>query len=282
DQELVLAGPRQAYVSGPAQMRHNREKVIEITGALLPGRRLPRCWGFFAGTMFWAGPDFFRPFLLCNTQIQSFEDDNTRNDGQLAHGLERMFGALETITGKRIGLTEFGDRGPLDGTIHVTQAPERPWEGSFMRVLKSHALRLSGELPFAPTPQGRGHRSASARAQELIKGIESFAAGWGARARERYPKLCPHARGPLNLLWWTATLQLLPRLRSRYDIRAQALMASSALFDRAWYLNRYPDVRAEGVDPAFHYVTQGLAEYRDPSPLFDTGWYVTYYPDIAA
>jgi lipopolysaccharide biosynthesis protein len=280
DGELVLAGPRQAYVSGPAQMMHNREKVIEIAGALLPRRRLPPRWGFFAGTMFWARPDFFRPFLQCNTQIQSFEVDNTRHDGQLAHGYERMFGALATMTGKRIGLTDLGDRGPLDGMMNVTQAPGHPWEGSFMRVLKSHALRLSGELPFAPAPHGRAQRRGSTRAQELIKGIESFAAQRTARVREGYPIFWRHARRPIKLAWWTATLQLFPRLRSRYDI--QALVASSTLFDRDWYLDRYPDVRAEGVDPAFHYVRRGLAEYRDPSPLFDTGWYATYYPDIAA
>ncbi len=282
DPELVLAGPRPAYLSGTTNMMHNRQKVAEITQALLPGQGLPSRWGFFGGTMFWARPDFFRPFLRCDDRSLSFEDDNTRHDGQLAHGLERMFGALVTVAGKRVGLTEFGDCGPLDGTIHVTQAPGHPREGSFMRVLKSHALRLSGELPFAPEPQGGPQKRASTRGQELIEAIEGFASAWAARARGRHPKLWRYARRPLKLIWWTATLQLLARLRSRYDIPAQTLVASSALFDRAWYLNRYPDVRAEGVDPAFHYVRQGLAEYRDPSPLFDTGWYATYYPDIAA
>jgi lipopolysaccharide biosynthesis protein len=273
DPELVLVGPRQVYLSGPAQMTYNREKVAEIAHALLPGRTLPSQWGFFAGTMFWARPEFFQPFLTCDGRILPFEEDNTRHDGQLAHGYERIFGVLATTARKRIGLTEFGGNAPLDGTIRVTQAPGRPWEGSFMRVLKGHALALSGHLPFGPEPRPHAR---SGRLRALVN-------DWSERASNRFPRLSRRARRPLKLLWWTATLQIIPRLRSYHHWRAQAReVRSSPLFDRAWYLNRYPDVRTAGVDPAFHYVAYGGTDYRDPSPLFDSGWYATYYPDIAA
>jgi glycosyltransferase involved in cell wall biosynthesis len=45
------------------------------------------------------------------------------------------------------------------------------------------------------------------------------------------------------------------------------------LFDSAWYLERYPDVAATGVDPLDHYLWRGAAEMRDPSPLFDARRY---------
>jgi lipopolysaccharide biosynthesis protein/GT2 family glycosyltransferase len=59
------------------------------------------------------------------------------------------------------------------------------------------------------------------------------------------------------------------------------LLASSPLFDRDWYLERYPDVRESGMDPALHYVELGAAEARNPGGEFDTQWYVAQYPDVA-
>lgn len=57
-------------------------------------------------------------------------------------------------------------------------------------------------------------------------------------------------------------------------------LAQSGLFDGAWYLARYEDVRAAGVDPLRHFITTGATEGRWPNPLFDTGWYVASYPDV--
>lgn len=55
-----------------------------------------------------------------------------------------------------------------------------------------------------------------------------------------------------------------------------------AVFDADWYLRRYPDVAASGVDPFRHYVKYGAAEGRDPSPLFAAAWYLARWPDVAA
>jgi hypothetical protein len=52
------------------------------------------------------------------------------------------------------------------------------------------------------------------------------------------------------------------------------------LFDRDWYLARYPDVRSAGVDPVLHYLDWGAAEGRNPSPSFDTEWYASGNPDV--
>ena len=60
------------------------------------------------------------------------------------------------------------------------------------------------------------------------------------------------------------------------------IVAGSHLFDREWYLGRYPDVAIAGVDAALHYVRHGAAEGREPGPGFDGRWYLQRYPDVAA
>jgi hypothetical protein len=52
-----------------------------------------------------------------------------------------------------------------------------------------------------------------------------------------------------------------------------ALIRASGLFDEDWYLRRYPDVAAAGIDPVEHYCRHGAAEGRNPSALFDTIYY---------
>ncbi|MFF7061219.1 glycosyltransferase [Pseudomonas sp. NPDC008258] len=47
-----------------------------------------------------------------------------------------------------------------------------------------------------------------------------------------------------------------------------------ALFDAAWYLQRYPDVANAGISPWEHYVANGFAEGREPGPNFNTAWYL--------
>jgi hypothetical protein len=52
------------------------------------------------------------------------------------------------------------------------------------------------------------------------------------------------------------------------------------LFDPAFYLRKYPDVAAAGVNPLCHYLKHGAAELRQPHPLFDPGFYLDRNPDI--
>ena len=51
-------------------------------------------------------------------------------------------------------------------------------------------------------------------------------------------------------------------------------------FDANWYRQRYPDVAEAGIDPLEHYLREGAAEGRNPSPFFDTNWYLAQNPDI--
>lgn len=60
----------------------------------------------------------------------------------------------------------------------------------------------------------------------------------------------------------------------------RSLLASSALFDPAFYLYRYPDVADAAVDPIGHYLVFGWREGRRPSPAFDGAWYLRRNPDV--
>ncbi len=62
-----------------------------------------------------------------------------------------------------------------------------------------------------------------------------------------------------------------------------ALAAIRLLFDRGWYLMRYPDIAASGIDPFDHFLTSGLAEGRSPCILFDPAFYLNQpgAPDTA-
>ena len=62
-------------------------------------------------------------------------------------------------------------------------------------------------------------------------------------------------------------------------VRDMRLVSKSRLFDKAWYLQRNPDVARAGVSPLRHYVRRGGFEGRDPNPHFSSDWYLSQYPD---
>jgi glycosyltransferase involved in cell wall biosynthesis len=66
--------------------------------------------------------------------------------------------------------------------------------------------------------------------------------------------------------------------REKAELR---LIKSANLFNRDWYLEHNPDVRAAGIDPALHYLRYGAREGRDPNPHFDSDWYLAENPDVA-
>ncbi len=50
------------------------------------------------------------------------------------------------------------------------------------------------------------------------------------------------------------------------------------LFRTSFYLRKYPDVAASGVNPLFHYLLHGAKEGRKPHPLFQPDYYSAQLP----
>ncbi len=75
---------------------------------------------------------------------------------------------------------------------------------------------------------------------------------------------------------------LLGRVLRHYGKQDIAVIAASPLFDRAWYLTRYPEVVASGVDPVRHYASEGVSLGYDPGPDFSTLDYLALNPDVIA
>jgi hypothetical protein len=60
------------------------------------------------------------------------------------------------------------------------------------------------------------------------------------------------------------------------------LVAASALFDAAWYLEQNPDAISSGLPPHVHYLRLGRAQRRNPGPHFDAVRYLADHPDVRA
>lgn len=77
------------------------------------------------------------------------------------------------------------------------------------------------------------------------------------------------------------------RVHARTKVANPALddisyIEASQSFDKPWYLRRYPDVAASGMDPIQHFVRHGVTEGRNPAEDFDTTFYLEHNPDVAA
>jgi GT2 family glycosyltransferase len=144
-------------------------------------------------------------------------------------------------------------------------------------ALRSELMRTSEE--------STGHQTALAHKTAEIEQLKA-STSWRITkplrwTGERFPGPTRHARRAVKLAWWALTFQLTSRLRDVWARRLQGkLIASSEFFDRDWYLDRYPDVRAAAADPALHYLNHGASEGRNPSALFDTEWYLGSNPDV--
>ncbi|MEJ0095245.1 MAG: rhamnan synthesis F family protein [Methylocella sp.] len=118
-------------------------------------------------------------------------------------------------------------------------------------------------LAEAKTPSQRDGSSTEAFLDELTS------------ARGQEPGLLSRSMPAQPTAPWPLCRRMLSRLARR--LRGPK---SNPLFDRDWYLRKYPDVEMSELDPYEHYLLHGAAEGRDPNPVFDTNWYIEQYPDV--
>ena len=75
-------------------------------------------------------------------------------------------------------------------------------------------------------------------------------------------------------------IQAVAAIHSRHLRRDAQEIRDSGIFDAGWYLARYPDVAATGIDALAHYLGPGWLEGRDPSPTISTDAWLAARPGI--
>jgi hypothetical protein len=138
----------------------------------------------------------------------------------------------------------------MEQAIDEAQARAAQAENALRNIETSTIWRATGPVRFALTRKPRAKRNV------------------GAALRARGVALAKQL--PLGLSG-----------RARLKENAQ-IIASSSLFDAEWYLERYPEARAAGGDPAHYFLTTGTVEHHHPGPEFDAEWYLDRNPDVAA
>jgi hypothetical protein len=119
------------------------------------------------------------------------------------------------------------------------------------------------------------HRVRSQAAAEIAR-AEAMMTHNPDRDRGRNPN---SIRKASRLFWKRRRLKTVAQpLELAEDLHA---IRNSLFFNSAHYLETNADVRAAGVDAAFHYLVHGGREGRDPGPFFSTKAYLARYPDVA-
>ena len=57
---------------------------------------------------------------------------------------------------------------------------------------------------------------------------------------------------------------------------------AAPVWDRMWYVSRYPDVATARLSPLWHYRRHGAPTRRSPHPWVDPAWYAAHNPDVVA
>ena len=178
----------------------------------------------------------------------------------------------------RLNKTE-QDRAAVNAALE--QTGRRLVQANQHRASLNAALQQD-ELRLFQAEQDRAALDSAVRQVASLRQNLSVAEAQGADLQQRASDLQKNYSGELRRLRRQNLVQFvreLPRKRARIRRMVQNVQVSP-LFDPAWYLAQYSDVRERRLDPVLHYVRFGADEGRDPGPQFSTTFYIVTYPDI--
>ena len=152
-------------------------------------------------------------------------------------------------------------------------AAERDLRGNEVDRRGAEIARLVEDLALVR----RLAEEAEFRAQDVDAALRTILQSTTWRSTEqlrdvlaRWPSIAKLGRRSLRLTKWTLSGRLGEGFRHwnrrRAEWRDAGELVRGGGINSAWYLENNPDVRAAGVDPAWHYVVHGRAEGRSPHP----------------
>ncbi|HML16659.1 MAG TPA: hypothetical protein VK419_06520 [Bryobacteraceae bacterium] len=204
--------------------------------------------------------------------------------GGLGGNLEARIAKFREALGERV-YSELARLNQMD--VELVRRARAEVRRRFERV-PDHAKKLRALEHRVQMLQGEPMSRSETRPAEIEE--EEITAPAPARIRER-----PRATPPSMFTKVQRVVQAIPHLaamRRLFDANYYGgtlldFVARGAfegrkphpLFDPAFYLRKYPDVK---MNPLAHYLKYGAIEGRDPHPLFDAGFYLRRYPDVRA
>jgi glycosyltransferase involved in cell wall biosynthesis/2-polyprenyl-3-methyl-5-hydroxy-6-metoxy-1,4-benzoquinol methylase len=214
-------------------------------------------------------------------QIAARREAGLKELNQVAERRLKLIGELEQIVARRgTGIKELEEVAErrLQRIGELEQIAAQRETG--IKQLQEAAAR--GQAQLEATQQQK--RKALKLKAKLLRRLDKVqtTASWQLASpllaiESRWPRSVRGLTAVPKLAWWTLTLQLPQRIRFR---KLANKLVQTGLFDREWYIERYPDIVLKGLNPVVHWLATGWTQHRDPNPCFDTDWYLAQYPDV--
>ena len=296
DKRLGMIGPASLYKSAQKLMYGNEVYTTDILLNKLSYDTDPaKDWGFFAGSMFWARLEVFKP-LIQNQKINKLLNDpidmKTGRYASVFHGMERVFGKLPFLQCMKTGLTYHLDIKNKSSAIQIldTKIIYSP-VGIGMTLQNEHALeknynRLKDHTLF----DKNFYLEHSATCKKINMDPLLHFLRYGVYQNEMpNENLSPFTFWSVNKKYLINRINPLNALTSIRNIQntvvnmpenmnnIMAYIKKTNLFDKKHYLKENQDVANSGINPLLHYCKLGYKEGRNPSPEFDTFWYESEY-----
>ncbi|WP_346351641.1 glycosyltransferase [Oceanimonas sp. AH20CE76] len=144
---------------------------------------------------------------------------------------------------------------------------------SLIEIIPGIPLMFARVNGCSLTQQSKTHLRTHYQNNGIRRRYHNNALAWQQNARTLYMPARPEQRpfaAPAPMCRGTARAK-------EHNLRL--LAEQSTLFDGDWYLRRYPDVAAAGMEPLQHYLRFGHLEWRDPGPHFSGSGYQFAVPE---
>ena len=229
--------------------------------------------------------------------VSAYESSKQLSKSRERRLLAQLFSAQQKIEAlSSQDLAGHGEGEPLNGIrrdlggkdeekIHLEDSQDRQSyaDASIQRKL-IHQLHIAQEKIECLHEVISSFEGAGSASADSINGLEdknrpAASDRKGSRLKYRAMKALPldKAKNVYRLLGKIPPKISLNEMRIRSDMK---LVAESKLFDAAWYLKEYPDVRDSGINPLRHFVEFGAFENRNPSDKFSTEEYLSQNSEL--